>query len=438
MNTSTTIHGEVKPGDWVISAGNNDYAYLIGEVKEILKYGTAEHADETDNTTDSVHVDFTAFDYPPERIAEIEAYFSDLYGEEKILDEIALDDVIMAPRMLINITRLGHDEITRLGNLRQNCESFCNSFPGSAHPAVGDYWTLIDRLDKNLADYHTMLMGFDKQTIIDMANKISAMSNVHLYMTSRYHFDEDKLDFFLKFKNPLEVVANAWVDSNIDIGDISFALYDVYDKQYALEDYPLVGDASETETAEVSQDHEPLGHESVKLTAQERLYNKMYKEYDSFLGHLKQLPPGEIIKHSHEVVFKESLLICIETGNLGNDEAEALLNFEEPLESLHSAWFNYDETYMDTLRDCIDDQASALLKEKIFDKPMEFRNPPEQAAEKSASNEKTASSAKSVSIEKPKQSLTEKLQAANEKVKEQDALNAGKSKSKSTSLEWDT
>ena len=81
--TAKTIFGKVKPDDWVISAGNNDYAYLIGQVKEITKVGTPEHAAETTNDTDAVHVDFTAFDYPPDRIMEIEERFSGLYGEPR-------------------------------------------------------------------------------------------------------------------------------------------------------------------------------------------------------------------------------------------------------------------------------------------------------------------------------------------------------------------
>jgi len=41
--TAQAINGEIRKGDYVIAANNNDYAYLVGEVIEILKYGTPKH-----------------------------------------------------------------------------------------------------------------------------------------------------------------------------------------------------------------------------------------------------------------------------------------------------------------------------------------------------------------------------------------------------------
>jgi hypothetical protein len=126
--SAKTLFNEVQRGDFVIAAGNSDYRYLIGTVTAIDKFGTPEHG--TDNETDDVHVDFTAFDYPPDRLVEIEETFSELYGEQKAFDELSLDDVIMAPKMLISISNLSYDEMIRMGNLRENCESFCNCFMG--------------------------------------------------------------------------------------------------------------------------------------------------------------------------------------------------------------------------------------------------------------------------------------------------------------------
>jgi len=131
MDTAKAINGEVKRGDWVISMPDDEYGGLIGQVIDIVKLGTPEHEEETQNDTDNVHVNFCAFDYPPERIAEIEEQFSDLYGEPKTFDELPLDDVIMAPDMLIRITELSQDEITRIGNRFADCEAFCGQFKPS-------------------------------------------------------------------------------------------------------------------------------------------------------------------------------------------------------------------------------------------------------------------------------------------------------------------
>lgn len=240
--TASAIYGELCPGDWVISADNNDYSYLIGTVTAIDKLGTPEHV--TGNLTDDVHINFNAFDYPQERITEIEEHFSALYGERKHFVELSLDDVIMAPKMLISISNLSHDEITRMGNIRHNCEAFCNCFPSSNIQIE-----LIERLDANLAEYHDSLMGFGKEELIDMAAKISAMTDMHSYLTTTYGFDDGAAEYLLNFQNPLEVVADEWEHYQSDTSDMSFVVDEVVYKQDALQgDYALISDAPTQQT----------------------------------------------------------------------------------------------------------------------------------------------------------------------------------------------
>ena len=238
MNTSKTIYGEVQSGDLVIAAGNNDYRYLIGTVTAIDKHGT-------ENEADDIHVDFTTFEYPPDRIEEIEEHFSDLYGELKTFEDIPLDDVIMAPKMLIKINHLGHDEITFVGNLRQNCESFCNCFMGGGtEPKSSKETELVERIEKNYAEYQKSLLGFGKQELIDMAGKISAMSDAYSYMTCWHGFDDNELDFYLEFQNPLEVLADEWNSRKIDLSDMSFAMDHVLERsELHLEQYPVIRDS---------------------------------------------------------------------------------------------------------------------------------------------------------------------------------------------------
>lgn len=240
MRKAAAVNGDIQRGDWVISAGNNDYKYLIGQVIEIVKLGTPEHADETDNDTDNVHVNFYAFDYPPERIAEIEAHFSELYGEPKDIDELPLDDTIMAPDMLIRITELGRDEIDHMGNLLHNCEAFCACFPGGGEPLSPKHAVLVERLNKNLSEYNDALMGFGKQELIDMAGKIIATSDTHTYMAMYQRYTDDELDFFLKFNNPLEIVADVWHERRSDLEDMSFTMDDISSRREDfLAAYPL-------------------------------------------------------------------------------------------------------------------------------------------------------------------------------------------------------
>lgn len=99
---------------------------------------------------------------------------------------------------------------------------------------------LIERIEKNLADYHDSLVGFGKRELIDMAGKINAMADAHEYMTSTHEFEEDELQFYLQFQNPLEIIANEWHDRNTYIDGLGDVICNLSDDKDALADYPLM------------------------------------------------------------------------------------------------------------------------------------------------------------------------------------------------------
>lgn len=103
------ITGPLVTGDLVLSTSFSEYSFLIGRVLSIDLLGTADHS--TENTTDDVHVDFTAFEYSLDRTLEIEDLLSKLYGEEKTLEDAPLDDVIMPPNYLIRITGIEKERL---------------------------------------------------------------------------------------------------------------------------------------------------------------------------------------------------------------------------------------------------------------------------------------------------------------------------------------
>ena len=97
----------------------------------------------------------------------------------------------------------------------------------------------MDRLDRNLTDYHAHMKGFGKAEIIEMAGQISAVSDVHFYLQNHHVFEPEQIDYLLKFDDPLQIVADAWRERNGDISDMSFTLHEIFDKQDALQNYPL-------------------------------------------------------------------------------------------------------------------------------------------------------------------------------------------------------
>lgn len=83
-------------GDTVIGNSESEYAGLSGSIIEIRDGDDKE----TENETPDIYCSFNEPVLPVD-IAELEATFSDLYGEKKELDDIVLEMVIMAPEMLI-------------------------------------------------------------------------------------------------------------------------------------------------------------------------------------------------------------------------------------------------------------------------------------------------------------------------------------------------
>ena len=86
-------------GDKIFSNDTSDVRGLFGYIKEIRTGDDRE----TDNDTPDIHCYF----YPPfgpEAIAELESRFSALYRSPKKLEDIALDEVIMAPDMIQVVT----------------------------------------------------------------------------------------------------------------------------------------------------------------------------------------------------------------------------------------------------------------------------------------------------------------------------------------------
>ena len=85
-------------GNHVIGTSESEYEGLFGFVTEIR---TGEDK-ETDNETPDIYVDFIRPELP-HKTKELEKTFSELYGEEKTIDDICLDCVIMAPSMIVPI-----------------------------------------------------------------------------------------------------------------------------------------------------------------------------------------------------------------------------------------------------------------------------------------------------------------------------------------------
>ena len=82
-------------GDRVVATGESAYEGLFGTIQEI-RTGKDKS---TDNDTPDLHCAFLPPAIPAE-VVTLESRFSALYRQKKMLDDITLDEVIMAPEMI--------------------------------------------------------------------------------------------------------------------------------------------------------------------------------------------------------------------------------------------------------------------------------------------------------------------------------------------------
>lgn len=86
---------EFRVGDMVVATPESPWEGLYGTITEIRDGDDRE----TGNDTPDLYCEFLP-PIHPEEIRRLESRFSDLYGMEKRLDDITLDQVIMAPEMI--------------------------------------------------------------------------------------------------------------------------------------------------------------------------------------------------------------------------------------------------------------------------------------------------------------------------------------------------
>lgn len=94
-------------GDRVIATEESAYERLFGTILEI-RTGRDKS---TDNDTPDFHCAFLPPAIPAE-VVTLESHFSTLYKQKKVLDDITLDEVIMAPEMIRVINPNGVHTIT--------------------------------------------------------------------------------------------------------------------------------------------------------------------------------------------------------------------------------------------------------------------------------------------------------------------------------------
>lgn len=163
---------------------------------------------------------------------------------------------------------------------------------------------LIDRLNKNLSDYHDHIKGFAKEQIIEMAGRINAMSDAHTYLTEHHAFDYEQAEYLLQFKNPLEIFADKWETRISDLSDMSFDLDKVfYDQDAAINGYEL----AESDAPAVAPAENVARDNNGGATDKPTLLDRRLAEHEFYKGMNKLLPDLSPVAMSSWISYANSL-----------------------------------------------------------------------------------------------------------------------------------
>lgn len=101
---------------------------------------------------------------------------------------------------------------------------------------------LLDRLNDNYEDFKQSMSGVSRDKLFASAGRIAAVTEAYEMLTGDHDWeDEYVLDFFLLFRDPLTVVADAWEKQRGESkGNYVLAMYDSYCDERTVSQYPLM------------------------------------------------------------------------------------------------------------------------------------------------------------------------------------------------------
>ena len=101
---------------------------------------------------------------------------------------------------------------------------------------------IIRRIEHNYTDFKYSLRGVSREKLFELAPRIAAVTEAYEYLTEVHEWDDDnELEFYLLFIDPLTIVADAWESRRVDgILDVDAALMEIEYNDAIISEYPLV------------------------------------------------------------------------------------------------------------------------------------------------------------------------------------------------------
>lgn len=94
-----------------------------------------------------------------------------------------------------------------------------------------------------------------------------------------------------------------------------------------------------------------------------QLFEKMQVEQSKYRDWLLSLPPAEILNHTYEYTMREDILVLMESEDLTEKQAKALLKSPCPLSDCYEVFADREDGHMDNIRDSVESMANRIIRE---------------------------------------------------------------------------
>ena len=83
---------------------------------------------------------------------------------------------------------------------------------------------LYDRLDDSLHYHYSEWVKLSTDMLVSLSRHITAIRDSHAYLTEAHDYEPSEVDYLLSLDDPLQAVADKWMDRIGDLSDFSFAM----------------------------------------------------------------------------------------------------------------------------------------------------------------------------------------------------------------------
>lgn len=91
------------------------------------------------------------------------------------------------------------------------------------------------------------------------------------------------------------------------------------------------------------------------------LYDKVNEEMKQYAAWLLKQPPADILSNAAPYIVKYDIVSALETIDLSDEQARALLQSDTPLDDLYNAFDSDEVSVMDAITDAIESHADAVV-----------------------------------------------------------------------------